>query len=300
MSRRRPGTVGLLVVVLGAQLLIAGALIAWAVTGKSTFGLFGASAPTVHARDDRAFAVMERIVAFGPRPAGSPAARRLAAWLRARIPHGRYEAVPGGLRNVVGSLPGRGRPIVLGAHYDTKDIPGFVGANDGAAGDAVVLEVARRLAAERPPGAPALRFVFFDGEETPRGVPDSDFVKRGIRGSKADALRHRHDTREMILVDFVGQPHLTLRREEGSDPKMWARLRAAAQRAGVGAAYPPGTASRVLDDHTPFAALGIPAIDLIDFSYACFHTTCDTPSRLSPHSLAAASHALLALLRAGG
>ena len=47
--------------------------------------------------------------------------------------------MPDGLRNVIGTVRGR-EPgyIVVGAHYDTKDIPGFVGANDGASGTAVV------------------------------------------------------------------------------------------------------------------------------------------------------------------
>jgi peptidase M28-like protein len=293
--------VRLLAGVLAAQLLIVALLIAWAAAGRPDFGLFGAGTPAAPHPDAAALADVRRIVAFGPRPAGSPASRRLAAWLRARLPHGRYEAVAGGLRNVVGDLPGRAPAIVLGAHYDTKDIPGFVGANDGAAGAAVVLAVAHRLAARpRPAGAPEIRFVLFDGEESPAGTPDSRFVRAGLRGSKAYALRHRRALREMILVDFVGQRGLTLRRAVGSDPGLWRRLRAAARRAGVGEAFPPGVAERVADDHTPFAALGIPAIDLIDFDYACFHRRCDTPARISGRSLAVASRAVLALLRAGG
>jgi glutaminyl-peptide cyclotransferase len=292
-----------LVVVLATQVVLGIAVVAWALAGAPSFGLFGHddTGPAVPYRDDAAYADMKRIAAFGPRPAGSPASRRLAAWLRARLPHGRYEPVPGGLRNVVGELPGRGKAVVLGAHYDTKDIPGFVGANDGAAPDAVVLQVARRLAAaRRPADAPPIRFVFFDGEESPRGTPEDDFVKAGLRGSKAYALRHRRDLEEMILVDFVGQPGVQLQREEGSDPVLWARLRAAAKQAGVGAAFPSGTQGRIYDDHLPFAALDIPAVDLIDFDYDCFHELCDRPDQISAHSLAAASRSVSQLLRSGG
>jgi hypothetical protein len=296
-------SVRVLAVVLAAQVVLGVGVIAWVLAGEPSFGLFGdhGPGPSVPYRDDAAYAQMKRIVAIGPRPAGSPAAHRLAAYLRARIPHGHYEAVPGGLRNVVGSLPGRGRAIVVGAHYDTKDIPGFVGANDGAAPDAVLLEVARRLAAaHRPAGAPPVRFVFFDGEESPRGTPDDDFVKAGLRGSKAYALRHRRETAEMILLDFVGQPGVQWRREAGSDPALWARLRAAAERAGVGAAFPDADQGRIDDDHLPFAALDIPAVDMIDFDYGCFHELCDRPDQISAHSLAAASRSVLALLRRGG
>ena len=57
---------------------------------------------------------------------------------------------------------------MLAAHYDTKDLPGFVGANDGAGGTAAVLEIARVLRrAKRPASAPPIRFVLFDGEESP-------------------------------------------------------------------------------------------------------------------------------------
>ena len=117
---------------------------------------------------DRAFADLRYQVELGPRPAGSERSRELAAWLRERLPRGRLEPLPGGLQNVVGSIPGRGKPILVAAHYDTKDIPGFVGANDGAGGTAAVLEIARALrTVKRPAGAPPIRFVLFDGEESP-------------------------------------------------------------------------------------------------------------------------------------
>jgi hypothetical protein len=74
--------------------------------------------------------------------------RRLAERLRPLLPGGRFEAIRGepGLRNVVGVLPGRKPGVVAGAHYDTLAKPrGFVGANNGAAGTAIVIEAARAL-----------------------------------------------------------------------------------------------------------------------------------------------------------
>src|SRR3954451_11961899 len=92
--------------------------------------------PTVDRFDSHAaWRLLKRQVALGPRPAGSPPSRRLARELRRLLPHGRYQSVPGGLRNVTGKVPGRSRSyVVVGAHYDTKDIPGFAVANDGASG----------------------------------------------------------------------------------------------------------------------------------------------------------------------
>ena len=139
----------------------------------------------------RAWAELAHQVELGPRPAGSSTLRRLAVRLRRELPDGKFERVPGhpGLRNVVGRLPGAKPAIVVAAHYDTKRLPGFVGANDGAAGTAAVVELARALAqTERPPGAPQLRFVLFDGEEA---TDDSrPFTDTGLRGSTAYARRH--------------------------------------------------------------------------------------------------------------
>src|SRR4051794_40408410 len=89
--------------------------------------------------EDRAWSLLTHQVKLGPRPAGSPAAKTLAGYIRRRLPHGRFERVPGGLTNVVGEIKGKGKPTVVAAHYDTKDLPGFVGANDGAGGTAEML-----------------------------------------------------------------------------------------------------------------------------------------------------------------
>jgi hypothetical protein len=88
-----------------------------------------ARAPVDRFDEARAFGWVRRQVAIGPRPAGSPESRRLARLLRARLPGGRFQAVPGRLRNVIGLVPGRdpARTVVVGAHYDTKDEPDFVG-----------------------------------------------------------------------------------------------------------------------------------------------------------------------------
>ena len=245
---------------------------------------------------DRAFADLRTQVEMGPRPAGSAASRRLARWLRARVPNGRYQRVPGGLRNVVGSIPGRGTPIVVAAHYDTKRLPGFVGANDGAGGTAAVLEIARFMRrADRPASAPPIRFVLFDGEESPDDR--RDFYRSGLRGSKHYARRHAARTRAVILLDFVAERgRMRIPRESGSDIELWARLRAAARKVGAGATFPAETMGEVLDDHTPFARRGVPAIDLIDFTFPCWHRRCDDMSAVSERSLDRAGETVVQLL----
>src|SRR3954451_14159247 len=160
-------------------------------------------------------AAWSRLVAqvrLGPRPAGSPASRRLAAQLKTALPRGSYQPVPGGLRNVVGFVRGRdpGRYVVVAAHYDTKDLPGFVGANDGAGGPAVLVQLARTIK-PRTIG-PSVTFLALDGEEAPVGIPDDEFLEAGVRGAKVAARIYRR-ARAMILLDFVGNKGLRLPRE---------------------------------------------------------------------------------------
>ena len=238
--------------------------------------------------------LLEEQIALGPRPAGSAASRTLAAQLRRELPNGRYQDVFGGLRNVVGTVEGRDpeRTLVIGAHYDTKDLPGFVGANDGASGTAVVVELARRL--EPRDLRPTVVFVLFDGEESPRG--SENFERDGMRGSTV-AAKVYGDAEAMILLDFVGDRDLSIPREANSDRDLWSQLRAAAKRTGQAEHFPAAVSGRVIDDHVQFTARGVPSIDLIDFTFDCFHQRCDDRSAVSEDSLDAVGETVLELLR---
>ena len=241
-----------------------------------------------------AWKLLREQVDMGPRPAGSDTSRRLAERLREQLPEGRFQPVPGGLRNVIGRVPGRGdRYVVVGAHYDTKDVPGFVGANDGASGTAVAVQLARELKPR------TLRrtvvFALFDGEESPRGTPDAQFEERGLRGSKVAAPKLR-DAQAMILLDFVGDRDLSIPREGYSDAGLWRRLRAAARAAGAQSVFPAAISGAVADDHLPFLEEGVPSIDLIDFTFPCWHRRCDDLSAVSERSLDQTGETVLRLL----
>jgi hypothetical protein len=245
--------------------------------------------------EEAAWTFLVRQVELGPRPAGSRASRRLAALLRSSLPNARFQRVPGGLRNVVASVPGRnpGRVVVVGAHYDTKDLRGFVGANDNASGVAVVRQLARQI---RPQTlAPTVVFVFFDGEETPRGVPDSQILRKGLRGSKASARSLRR-AEAMILVDLVGDRRLQIPRDVRADRALWRSLQAASERVGTKHYFPPRRVE-VLDDHIPFARAGVRTLPLVDLSFRCWHKACDNLSAVSRKSLDAVGETLLELLR---
>jgi glutaminyl-peptide cyclotransferase len=198
---------------------------------------------------------------------------------------------------VVGTVPGTGPPIVVGAHYDVEARPkGFVGANDGAAGTAAVVELARVMArAKRPEGAPELRFVLFDGEEEPAGC--EDFARCGLRGSRAYVARHAGEgIQAMILLDYVGSKRLRLPREASSTEELWIELREAARRVGTQRVFPATSDAALLDDHTPFLEQGIPAIDLIDWQYPHKDTLRDTVDKTSPQALDAVGETVAELL----
>jgi glutaminyl-peptide cyclotransferase len=282
--------------VLAVQVVLGLTLVVLVATDNLPFGddeADGAPSRVARPTADRfdsgaAWKLLREQVEMGPRPARSKASRRLARRLRKLLPNGHFEAVPGGLRNVVGTVRGR-EPgyIVLGAHYDTKDIPGFVGANDGASGTAVVVQLARTLKRPRH----TIKFILFDGEESPRGTPDAEFAARGLRGAKVAARRYR-DARAMVLLDFVGDRRLRTPREGSSDEELWRGLRASAKAVGVGKHFPPGVRGSILDDHIPFIQQGVPSIDLIDFDFPCWHKRCDDLSRVSERSLDATGEAV--------
>jgi glutaminyl-peptide cyclotransferase len=266
--------------------------------------------------EGRAFADLRAQVRLGPRPAGSAAGRRLTALLASRLREAgaRGVGVQRPHRNVVGVIPGdEPGAIVVGAHHDTKDgIPGFVGANDGASGVAVVLELARALRGHVR--GPSIHVALFDAEEA-RG--ERPFTEDGARGS-AQYVRYSRgggrqgsapldEIRAMALFDLVGDCDLDIPLEQNSDPGLYDRFRDAALELDPEGGGEPfvGEADAVLDDHVPFADAGVPVVDLIDFRFGpgpppgeWWHTTEDDLDRVCARSLGAVGRpATVALAR---
>ena len=130
--------------------------------------------------------------------------------------------------------------ILLGAHYDTTDVPGYLGANNSATGVGAVIAIATRAEGRsRSANRAAVRFVLFDGEEAPTGY--HDFYAEGLRGSRAYAAAHAKETREAIVLDFIALHDEQLSRDPSSDAALWSRLRAAAARAGTLDLFPDTT-----------------------------------------------------------
>ncbi|MBI2218767.1 MAG: M28 family peptidase [Candidatus Rokubacteria bacterium] len=251
---------------------------------------------------------VERLVALGPRPAGSAAAERARKYIvgelkrsgvstrvqafEADTPHGRLT-----FANVIGVLPGA-RPdvIMIAGHYDTKWFPDFrfVGANDGGSSTALLLELARVLAS-RPRGF-TYWVVFFDGEEARETWTATDSLY-GSRHLAAELARTGKLPRALIVADMIGDRNLGIRRETASTPWLTDLVWNAARRLRYDAHFLPD-ALPVEDDHVPFLRARVPATLLIDFDYPPWHTPADTIDKVSADSLRIVGEVILDALPA--
>ena len=272
-----------------------------------------ASAPTTSPFDAaRAFADLKKQVAFGPRVPEQKGHEAALKWMLAELKKSAGEANVkrqdfvmgvGGKRlpmtNVIAQFnPGAKKQVLLCAHWDSrpsadmeidaakKKLP-IPGANDGASGVAVLLELARQFAAKAP--VIGVQIVMLDGEDY---GPTEDrmylgaiyYAKHPIRPKPAYA----------ILIDMIGDKDLGIWRERNSEnnaPEVNAKVWNAAQALGV-KAFQSGVKFTIDDDHLPLQAAGFKAIDLIDFDYGPWHTLDDTPDQCSPASLKAVGDVL--------
>ncbi len=249
-------------------------------------------------------------MAFGPRPTGSDASRQTANYILSYLSDlgWRVEARQFTYQGVIGqNLVGRtGQPdgpvLMLGAHYDTRrnadqdpsapDRP-VPGANDGASGVAVLLELARAVDIESVKGE--LWLVFFDAEDN--GHLDG---WEYIAGSRIFASQLEVVPEYVIVVDMVGDADQAFYLERNSDPELSAHLWQIGHELGYGEQFIAEPGYSMLDDHTAFLEQGIRAVDIIDFDYPYWHTVEDTIDKVSPESLERVGRVLEAFLEAGG
>ena len=271
------------------------------------------SAPGPSADRQKVEEFLHRIDGFSPRPPGSANLERLKAYLQETlksyglsVQEEPFEApVPGGparMSIILAEKRGNPRRIVyLASHIDTKKLPGreFRGANDSTSSTAALLEIARLVAAGKTDCT--VRFLFLDGEEAyGSSITSTD----GLFGSRhhaatLSAAGQAADVSAFILLDMIGDRDLALVRDANSAPELLALLAACAQDTG-NASVLGEEAIPMIDDHVPFAKLGIPALDVIDFSYgpgnSYWHTTSDVLENISAESVARVSDCVLCLL----
>lgn len=274
----------------------------------------------------RAYDLLKAQCDFGPRPMGTEAHEKTAAWLQAQLALVTDEVTPQKWNETIRKGPGAGNTyaftnvfgiirgsddkgkdaqkivpaLMLSAHWDTRPVADMdeiqanrgkpiLGANDGASGVATLLEVARVLHANRP--RKTIVFAFWDGEDLGEFLHGSTYFARHSR----EAQWKRFRAQQGILIDMIGDADLRCNRELNSidyAPQLWEDFHSAAAEVGK-SQYFNGRALAITDDHVPLNKAGIPTIDLIDFDYPYWHTVEDTPDKCSPASLEVIGKVLL-------
>ena len=257
----------------------------------------------------RAYALVAKQVAFGPRPSGTPALVRLQDFLESELksygctvetdsftadtPIGKLP-----MKNILVKIPGE-KPgtILFGTHYDTLLKQDFVGADDGGSSTALMLELARLLCPQR--GRYAVWIAFFDGEEAMRQWSDTD-SRYGSRemAAKLAMSGDIKKIRAFLLADIVGGGTARFPRESSSTPALVNLFWNTAHRLGYSSLFPDETFSAE-DDHDSFLKRGVPAVDVIgDFTKnGYWHTAQDDLGKISPRTLAIVGHVFLESLK---
>jgi len=264
---------------------------------------------------DRAFKYLEKQCEFGPRPPGSLAHKKTRDYLLSELRKFSGEVVaqdftaktksgPLNLTNIIAIFGSASyKTVLLAAHWDTRpfadrdpdpkkrDIP-ILGANDGASGVAVLLELSRAFHL-KPPGIQVI-MVLFDGEDYGKRIDDMLLGSRYFARNMDDRWRPDYG----ILIDMVGDKNLNILIEPNSASaapeivkKVW-DLAKELQLEGIYKQIGPA----ILDDHIPLIEEGIKCIDIIDFDYPYWHTVEDTTDKCSPESLETVGKLLLELV----
>lgn len=262
---------------------------------------------------------------FGVRPAGSRAIRATGDFIIEQLKQNSwqvetqefdYRSIP--VRNIIAKTNvGQGPLVILGAHYDTRprasmdktnpDAP-IMGANDGASGAAVLLELARTL--DRAKLKNEVWLAFFDAEDNgelstcdlrvvpqqkPTALCDTTLWNWSV-GAEHLAANLQSKPSAVIVLDMIGDADQNIYFEQNSDKALQQELWNIAAGLGYAESFIPQFKWSMSDDHTPFLQRGIRAVDMIDFDYSPWHTTRDTADKVSAASLERVGRVLQAWL----
>ena len=262
---------------------------------------------------ERAFQHLEKQCSFGPRNPGSEGYKKCLKYLMQELqstadtvwtqpftyndPH-RGDTY--NLQNIIAQFnPNAKKQILFGAHWDTRpwsdkelDVKDqnnpLIGANDGASGVAVLLEIAHILKVN--PSETGVIIIFFDGEdlgmagENRSYAQGSQYFSQNLPFPKPD---------HAIILDMVGDQHLHFPIERFSyshAPQLVRKIWKLANKLNL-PAFDQSLGYTIYDDHVPlWENANIPAINIIDFDYPheydnYWHTLEDTPDKCSAGSL---------------
>lgn len=270
-----------------------------------------------------AYAMVKTQVDFGPRVPGSPGWQKTGDWIVAQfrqmgdsVTEQRWNHVtPAGdtipMRNIIAHIaPANPQRVLYITHWDTRPtaendpvvgnrtrpIPG---ANDGASGVAMLLQVAAAL--KKTPPTVGVDLLFVDGEDYGDFTTWSDTARNPnvLIGSTYYAA-HMDTTRKPlygVLWDMIGDRSLDIYQEGNSvavAPEVVSRVWDVAKSLGYSKYFINRVGQAEIDDHVPFLNRGVHVIDVIDYNYGprdalhpdgWHHTLEDTPDKVSAASL---------------
>jgi glutaminyl-peptide cyclotransferase len=274
---------------------------------------------------DRAYGYLKQICELGPRPAGTAANtkqrnlvaehfKKMGAVVREQ-PFSDQDPVSGApvaMANLIGSwFPDRPDRVVIGVHYDTRPFPDrdpdpakrrapFIGANDGASGVALLMEMAHHMSESATPWGVDL--VLFDGEELVYDQVGEYFLgsKEFARAYNAERQGGKNKKRYVygLVLDMIGDKDLSIEQEQFSltlAPKLVRDVWGVAQKLKA-KGFRNRAGQSISDDHLALNDVGIPTIDIIDFDYRYWHTAGDLPEQCSGASLAEVGRVVTAWL----
>lgn len=294
-----------------------------------------AELPAVTFSPDSAYAYVATQTAFGPRVPGSEAHAKCVDYLTAKMRQlgaevsvmeamgATYDGKPQAVRNVMASYrPDRVNRILLCAHYDSRpfadhdpdeslrDKP-IMGANDGASGVGVLMEVGRQLQAKAP--AVGVDIIFFDAEDggTPDHKPSEYRPDTWCVGSQLWAKGPGRDARHRfgILLDMVGDANAVFPVEQFSKakaPDVVDKVWTIAERLGLGDLFRRSDGGYITDDHYYINNLTqVPTVDIIHYDPQLpkgfcdtWHTQADVLGAISPATLGAVGKVVLTVVYA--
>jgi len=242
---------------------------------------------------------IEYLTELGPRTINSKAHSETEIWIQNQLNDSGIKTeilsnngtIP--ITNIIGKI-GQGKPVILlGTHYDSRLLADkdplienrskpVIGANDGASGTAILIELARLLAKmnSSSPIKGSIWIVFFDAEDN-GNISNYDW----ILGSRLFQNQINEKPDMVVIIDMLGDKDLNIFQEKNSDGQLNQEIWEVAKLLNYEQYFVKDQKYSILDDHTPFLDAGIPAVLLIDFDYRYWHTTEDTIDKISSESL---------------
>jgi Zn-dependent M28 family amino/carboxypeptidase len=262
---------------------------------------------------NRTMQYVKEIVALGPRPIGSANHKKVEDYITSHLKGDTVEddaftadTVEGKfpVRNIIAKYPGtKDGIIVIASHYETNyplRETSFIGANDGAATSALLLEFANQLRGKKREGY-SVWLLWTDAEEAMKSWSDTD----SLYGTRHLAQKWQQDgtakqIKAFLLADMIGDADLDIDRDANSTPWVESVVYEAARRLGYQSHFFARN-NAVNDDHLPFMRIGVPCADIIDINYGYndvfHHTTQDTVDKHTTKSLEISGDVILETVR---